>query len=605
MSDSVALATTPKARLIEQLKLSGGGIFAATLAVPVVIAQWTPTWFAAGWGVAYFGQTLFFLAIVSFLGPAKGRHPWSIVTSLLFASISASVPIWGHDNPGAPWIAAVISFAYISFEIAVLPYLEMKRWYQGSLLAGFSMVVMASITVHPLVAVAITPLLISMTLLAGRNKQAKDQLDVQLGQAEQELFTDSLTGLLNRRGLEVEIDRMSGSIATIAKFDADRFKLINDTQGHGVGDQALRMIADHLTATLPTTWKIARHGGDEFVAVSPGFAQLSDDTVVPFQMALTDRPGNVRFSMSVGLASGELNETGDRLMSEAGHALRHAKRDGCQVVRSEGELRDRFERSVSIAASDNAEEHIVPVAQVIVDDHGVVGCELLARWQNHDGTLLAPGQFMDMLIENGLLGRLDDVMLEHAARLAADLERRGVDIYVSANIAASHLLDPGLIDRVQELLATYDLSPDRLMVEITESERLSSNRRWESAVIGLRKLGIKLAIDDFGAGYSSVARLQNLPITHLKLDRSLVTGATGPLGEIVRGVTRFCDASNIGVIAEGVETVEDHLSMRDAKVSYWQGYLFGRPMRIDDFLRDLADRRDQAPAHSSEVQHTV
>ncbi len=596
MDAPVASADTPKARLIDQLKVSAGGILGATIVVPIVLTNWTPLWFALGWGAAYFTQSAIFVGVVSYFGERFDRLWWTICTSALFFSVIMAVFVWGRDHPSATWIAAMIGFAYIAFEVATLPYLKMSHWWLGVTVVSVGIALLAFATVHPAVGIASVPVLATMITVAGRNTRLRDDLDRQLVETEARLLTDPLTGLRNRRGFEAELATLDGQPATIAIFDADRFKLINDTQGHGVGDQVLRVIAGHLRSTLPDYWTIARHGGDEFVAVTAGDVDIDENVVAPLQMPLSERAGHVRVTLSAGLATGTLSGSGDRLLSEAGHALRYAKRECQQMVRSAGALRDRFERSVSITSVNGVDSPIVPVAQVIVDERGVVGCELLARWQTPDGSLIAPAHFMDMLIENGLHGQLDDLMLEHAVDVIAKLDEIGIDAFVSANVAASHLLDPELAARVKHLLESRDVAAERLMVEITESERLGADRRWEGAAKGLRDLGIMLAIDDFGAGYSSIARLQNLPITHLKLDRSLVTSGGGPLGEIVRGVTRFCRSSNIGVIAEGIETVEDHRTMSDADVSIYQGYLFGRPQRVSDFLRDVVERSGGATA---------
>lgn len=586
-------ASTPYQRLAHQLKISGGGTVGAVIGVPIIMSGWTPGWFPLVWTALYLAQSGLFLLLIAYRPTPWIWQAWANTTGIMFSAISVAALIWGLEDPSAPWMVATISIAFIGFEAAILPYLDIPKWWTGSALVGVVMTIAACIVVGPLIVLGMVPLLASLILVAGRNKTLSNDLDQRLAEAEAMLGTDPLTELLNRRGLEAEFGRFEGKTVTLAMFDADRFKHINDTQGHGVGDQVLELFADHLRTTLPSDWTLARYGGDEFVAFAPGAVTLDERTVAPLQMSLSNRQGHVNFSFSAGVATGRLVNSGDRLLSEAGYALRQAKRDGQNVLCSTGSLQDRFERSKSITLLDQTDSPIVPVAQVIVNDKGVVGCELLARWQGPDGSLLSPAQFMDMLAENGLLGQLDDVMLEHAVVLAAQLEEGGLDIFVSANVAASHLLDVELPGRVSKLLDTHGVEPDRLMIEITESERLGKDRRWEAAVQGLHDLGIMLAIDDFGAGYSSVARLRHLPITHLKLDMALVQGASGPLGAIVRGVTQFCLESDIGVVAEGIETEADHQCMLDVGVDVFQGYLFGRPVRIEDLMRDLVGRSER------------
>ncbi len=581
---------TQRARLLNHARTSGGAVIAASIVIPVAVWGWTPNWFPIAWTVLYVCQSAFFISSLSRNPLPRRSQQWAIFTAALFCMVPVAVLVWGVDHPSAPWIGATISIGYIAFEVAALPYLNIPAWWTGTAMVGIAMTVMAAVAVHPLFGIALTPLVITMILVSGRNKTMSDDLDKRLTEAEAMLGTDPLTNLLNRRGLEAELNELDGQEVTIAIFDADRFKQINDSQGHGVGDQVLVAIANHLTSTLSSPWIIARHGGDEFIAVSPGLVELDEAAVMPLHMDRGKRHGQINFTISAGVASGRLSASGDRLLSEAGHALRQAKRDGSRLVPSTGELRERFERSVSITTLEQTTSPIIPVAQVIVDELGVVGCELLARWQLPDGTLLSPAQFMDMLTENGLLGQLDNVMLEHAVLTAARFAESNIDMFVSANIAASHLLDSELPGRVRQLLTTHNVSPSQLMIEVTESERLGKDRLWESAVHGLRDLGVMLAIDDFGAGYSSVARLRHLPITHLKLDMSMVQGEPGPLLEIVRGVTKFCQQSDIGVIAEGIETEAEHAAMREAGVDLCQGYLFGRPMRLDDLVRDVTGR---------------
>lgn len=593
----MTLAPTSKGRLVDQLKISGGGILAGAFVVPVVIADWTPAGFALGWFLLYVVQSFFFLGAVSWTGNGAVWCVWESFTAAMFGAICLSVLAWGADHPSAAWIALTVTLAFISFELATVPYLPVPNWFISTFVASVPLVAMVAVAIGVLVGIGIMALLAAMVFVAVENRRLRRDLDHRLGAAKAKLRTDDLTGLLNRRGLEAELEELEGHEVTVAIFDANRFKHINDTQGHAVGDRALIAIADHLRSTLDDGWALSRYGGDEFVAVTRGSVRLDKAAALSIVIPMGGRDGSLTVSISAGIACGRVDVNGDHLLSEAGFALRQAKREGLKVVRSEGQLRDRFERSLAISGIDAEDSPLVPVVQPIVTEEGVVGCETLARWRLDDGTLLAPGMFMDMLVENGLLGRLDDLMLEHAVELIARLDTLGHDVYVSANISASHLLDPEVASRVGDLLASHDVDPGRLMIEVTESEQLGEDRLWERSVLELRKLGIKLAIDDFGAGYSSVARLARLPFTHLKLDRTLVQEAGGPLGAIIHGVSRFCDASDIGVIAEGIETTEDLREMRDAGVTIFQGYFFGRPVRVDDFLRDLEQRRERsAPA---------
>ena len=601
VSNLLTIAETPRGRLLDQLKISVPGTFAGCLVGPLTLQEWAPTSFVVGWAIVFVVQSLAFLGLVSWTGNRWIWSLWESTAGLMFGAIAVSVLVWGGDNPTAPWIAGGLLLAYISFELASVPYLPVPIWFGGSLLAAVPFFVMMFLTIGPMVGVAVAFALAAMAYLASQNRELRDDLTASLELTNEELLTDPLTGLVNRRGLEQRLHQLRGQVVTLAVFDANRFKHINDTQGHGVGDQALIALANHLRKTLTDDWTVSRYGGDEFVAVRDGVYRLKADTVEPVTVALIERDGSLNVSLSVGVTSGILDDNGDRLKSEAGHALRHAKRTGTKVVRSEGALRERFERSLAITSTDRTKLPIVPVVQPVIGEEGVTGAEILARWRLENGTLLEPAMFMDMLIENGFLGQLDELMLEHAIQLAARLEGQGSDLVVSVNIASSHLLDSEIAVRVKQLLDSHSIEPANLMLEVTETIRLTEQRDWESSLCALNELGIRLAIDDFGAGYSSIARLSDLPFTDLKLGRTLVQGSAGPMGEIVKGVTRFCASSDIRVIAEGVETMEELEAVRALGVNTFQGFLIGRPMRIEDFMRDLEGRTETSTEEVDDV----
>lgn len=592
MSTKVAIAESPWERLLDQLKISGGGTLAGALVVPVVLSAWAPTGFVLGWAAIFVLQSIMFLGLVAFTGKRLAWRVWSTVIAAMFGAVCISVVLWGGDMPSAPWMAAAVTLAYISFEFASVPYLPLSGWFAGSPISAALLILMMFVMVGPLVALGFAFLLLSLGVLARRNRRLREDLGNELYVTNEKLLTDPLTGLFNRRGLEERLDELAGREVSIAVLDANRFKYINDTHGHVVGDKALVAIAEHLRESLTPDWVVSRYGGDEFVAIAEGDQSIDHHVVEIMAVELAEGEGSLNMSLSAGIASGTLNDNGDRLKSEAGHALRHAKRSGRKLVRSTGAMRQRFERSLAITAVDRAQLPIVPVVQPIVGLDGLVGAEMLARWRLDDGTLLEPAMFMDMLVEQGMLGQLDEMMVEHAVQLVAQFESVGHGLLVSANIAATHLLDAEISGRVERLLSDYRIDPSRLMLEVTESARLGDQSIWERSVAELRSLGIRLAIDDFGAGYSSIARLAYLPVTDLKLDRTLVQRSSGPMGEIVKGVTRFCDGSDIGVIAEGVETMDEFEAMRALGLTTFQGYLFGRPMRIEDFMRDLDGRSD-------------
>ena len=590
MADLLTVAAAPRERLLEQLKISGGGALAGSLVVPVTLAQWAPTSFAVSWAAVFAAQTILYLGLVSWTGSGWIWSAWEGTAGLMLGAVGVSVLVWGADNPSASWIAGGLLLAYISFELASVPYLPVPIWFAGSLFAGVPLLVMMFVANGPLVGAGFTLALAVMAYVASENRNLRLDLTASLEMTNEELLADPLTGLLNRRGLQQRLGELHGQSVTLAVFDADRFKHINDTQGHGVGDQALIALARNLVETLEDGWTVSRYGGDEFIAFAAGEQRVESNAVEPVAVELDGRDGSITVSLSAGVASGTLEDDGDRLKSEAGHALRHAKRDGTKLVHSVGALRNRFERSLDITSIDRTQIPVVPVVQPIVGDAGIVGAEIQARWQLEDGTLLEPAMFMDMLVENGLLGQLDEVMLDQAVRLAARFEGEGYDLVVSANIAASQLVGSEISTRVEQFLNLHNVEPARLRLKVTESNRLGEQRVWESSVRRLSELGIGLAIS---AESSSVVRLSHLPFTTLKLDRMLVREVAGPMGGIVKGVAQFCESVDVDVIAEGVETLEEVQALRAVGVTTLQGYLIGRPMRLEEFVRHLDDRTEK------------
>ena len=255
--------------------------------------------------------------------------------------------------------------------------------------------------------------------------------------------------------------------------------------------------------------------------------------------------------------------------------------DGVHVVRR------RVESHSTRRELTKIDERLIPVGQRIFGHGRTLGIELLLRWLNDEGDVLAPDVFLPHVRTAGLMHDVNEAMLSHAVRFAAACSTSADQPFVSVNLSAPHLATPGLTARLADQLGCYGVSPSQLMVEITESEYVPLDAAWYRAVHELRSLGIKLAIDDFGSGYSSIERLQHLPVSHIKFDRRFVQSAVGPFGRILEGVARFGAASGIEIIAEGIETIEDLESMQSIGLAAFQGYLFERPMQLGLILNEL------------------
>lgn len=583
-------------RVFEQLRPLSGSIVSAAIAIPLILVEWSPPWFAVTWLIAHVGHMVLFMMLLMWRPDRWIVEGWAATTAVVMAMLSVSVLVWGRSDDNANWIAATITIAFIAFEVAALPYIGVGRWYYGTVIAGSALVVMAWLTEGPFITVALLVLLASMLAVGQSNFTRQSELDERLAEVEAMVRVDPLTGLLNRRGLEGELRDLEGESLTLAILDADGFKHINDTHGYSAGDASLVALARHLETQLPE-WTIARYGGDEFVAFVAGARSLPARLDNPLRVSLGSASGSLQLSMTLGSVTGTAVGTGDRLLSEAGHALRYAKQRGERRRHSEGELHERFVRSYDIVFSSERDS-IVPLAQPIVDDSGVRGIELLARWQTEDGELLTPAQFMDTAVEKGLMAEVDMAMLKHGVATIARLGPAHGDPFVAVNLASGGLLRPELPEQLADLLRANNVAPERLMIEITETVSDESSHRWEHAVQAVSDLGVRVAIDDFGAGHSNIQRLGRLAISHLKIDRSLVTGSD-QLHEVIRGVTRFCDASGIVVIAEGIETGRQHAALQDLGIDWFQGYLFSQPVPLSDIEEILLSQRTAPVSRSA------
>ncbi len=242
------------------------------------------------------------------------------------------------------------------------------------------------------------------------------------------------------------------------------------------------------------------------------------------------------------------------------------------------------------------DQRLAPVGQRIFGHGCTLGIELLFRWRADNDELLLPSSFLPRVREAGLMHLVNEAMLTHAVRFAAASSSVAEPPFVSVNLSAEHLGAPGLTRRIGEQLASRNVSPDRLMIEITESEYVTLDAAWYRSARDLQSLGVKLAIDDFGSGYSSIERLRHLPVTHIKFDRLLVQSATGPFGSIVEGVARFATISGIDIIAEGIETIVDLEAMETMGVRAFQGFLLERPLQLGNILNELHAREQRTLA---------
>lgn len=590
---------TGRARAITSL----AGVIPGAIALPFVLRTWTPTWFVVCWVALYVGVSAFFIFRAIAKPTDQLEQEWSVAAAIMFAAIPVSAVVWS-TRPQDYWAAVTIAIIFIAFETAALPFLNISEWRVGVLIVGASIVVSGLVVLHPVVALAFGPIVLTIINSADRARGLKLELEQKLGAVEQSVLQDPLTGLLNRRGLDHVAEQLNGQEVTLALIDVDRFKMVNDTHGHQVGDQVLAQVSTHLRERFGDDFELARLGGDEFVAIAAGAIEIDESYALPVRTVtrLHGHARTIECGLSIGVAHGTSLDSAQKLLSEAGFAMREAKGSGTDLATFGDELSQRRRRTLQVAsmATGHADHGtFFPVGQIIMAEDQIVGCELLVRWKRPDGRILRPSEFLPMANETGLMATINNLMLDHAVSFAARFNNRPMGPFVSVNVSAPHLSEATFADRIEDLLQRHRVPAERLMIEITETDQLGDYDDWESTASRLRSLGVRLAMDDFGAGYSSLERLQHLPITHLKFDRSLVQAVSGPFGEIIGGVSRFAHALNVGIIAEGVETLDEYESMRAFDVKMFQGYHFHRPEPLDQVEIRIIENHVRSTAAST------
>ena len=420
-----------------------------------------------------------------------------------------------------------------------------------------------------------------------------------------EARTDELTGLGNRRAFVEAVERRTGDARggrfSVMLLDLDRFKEVNDSLGHVVGDQLLREVGLRLMTRMRQGDVLARLGGDEFAILldnaSPQLARdIGERLRLDLQQAFVSDGVIIYSDASCGVAAWpEAAGTVGGLLQRADIAMYEAKRERLGTViyahADEADLSAPL-RLVEELREALVEDQLVLFFQPKLDLHtGTLhGVEALVRWQHPLRGLLMPDQFLPPAERYGLMRRLTDCVLALALDQIADWQRAGLDTTVSVNISASNLLDLGLSDQISVLLEVRNLPPSCLMLEVTETMLMVDPMRSAELLARLQTVGVRVSIDDFGTGYSSLARLRDLPVSELKLDRSFLTGiGRDPRATaIVRSTVELAHSLGMTLVAEGIETEDDRTTLRELSCDIGQGYHLARPMPGPDLLNWIA-----------------
>ena len=414
---------------------------------------------------------------------------------------------------------------------------------------------------------------------------------------------DQLTGLPNRLSLQKELGRLMsgdgvGRATSVVLFDLDRFKDVNDTLGHSIGDQLLIEVGRRLTAIADGGVQVCRLGGDEFVVVISdcGDPLKIGDAVTAMLKALAepyeinDQVIHLAGSAGVAIAPAD-GKTVDELLANADLALYQAKADGgstfrlfMPVLRAQAQARRGLDTELRRAfAESEFELYFQP--QIQLADNAVVGAEALLRWRHPVRGILAPGSFLEALAESSISTDVGNWVIRSACATAADWRSQGLALKrVGLNLFPRQLIGDELLQQLEEVLRTTGLSAELLELEITENIALN----YANATATLQKLhdrGLKLAFDDFGTGFASLSYLTKLPLSRIKIDLDFVRRITDQAKDaaIVRSLITMAHNLGLEVIAEGVETEAQATFLRNEGCEEAQGYLYAEPLDAKGF----------------------
>jgi diguanylate cyclase (GGDEF)-like protein len=553
---------------------------------------------------------------------AVGVVSW-LVADLAYAATAIAGSYARGDPADAGWLIGYVLIAAAGLHPSMATLTNPKEIQEASLADRRLMLIAAAVgipivffalqgpPVHALdfsasVAGAAGVAVVASARLMGSIRASRNLLENQRAlqrELDRRARIDDLTGLINRAELNVLLsEALNGpDMVGLLFLDLDDFKRINDAFGHQTGDALLRQIADRLRGAVRARDHVARLGGDEF-AILLGECRSVADAVGIAERVLGALARDIRLEQyvtrirpSIGIVCSRPGElTADQVLGRADIAMYLAKERGGGVYEIfapqmhdralvRARLRGDLERAVTRG-------EIVPWYQPIVDIRSgeLLGIEALARWQHRDRGLLAPSEFIGLAELSGTIGEIDRSVLFAATTDVGRWRRTsGIDLQLHVNFSPREIADPATVLTIGAALDAAGLAASELVVEITETA-LVVESTVATTLDGLKALGVRLAIDDFGSRYAVLAELGHLPIDILKIDRSLVAGVNTPRGLwLLRGVLRLADSLQLQTVAEGVESATILPVLRSLGCTAVQGYALGRPMPADALERQL------------------
>ena len=432
-------------------------------------------------------------------------------------------------------------------------------------------------------------------------------------------YSDPLTGLGNKYRLRDKIRLLAAERASdpapfaVGVVNIDGFKPINDLFGAEAGDEILCQVAHRLKACVPDGAVVTRHDGDEFAFILPLVFERSgaervghmikDVLSAPYDLG--DR--NVRLSSSFGFAIYPFaGDEFEDLMKSAETALYRSKRRGRgQVTVYSREIAQEMKRATQLEQAlrnaiinDSVDVHFQPIVRL--DDDVVIGFEALARWNDPDLGFVSPAVFVPLAEERGFIDALSETLLRKAAEAALSWPR---ELFLSFNLSSAQLMDLGTADNILSILSRVGLDPHRVELEITETAVMTSAETAQRIITELQDAGVRISLDDFGTGQSSLGRLRDFAFDKVKIDRAFVSRVSTdrPSEHIIKAIVAMCDGLDLEVVAEGIEDKSEAEKLRGLGCAMGQGYFYGRPVDalathryLQDNYRDLTAGREFA-----------
>lgn len=434
---------------------------------------------------------------------------------------------------------------------------------------------------------------------------------------------DPLTGLANRRALSERLDELAGGRALsrstepgwwFLTLDLDGFKDVNDMLGHETGDLVLQLVAKALEDELgPHRADVFRIGGDEFGVLAAGteteVRELAESLLVAVSRSVRGAPGVARLAMSVSIGADRLRlGAGSRQtqvgIAASGQAMRQAKRDGrgrvvvfSEPLAARSRRRQLMERQLrDTVAAGGVDVHFQPVYDVWTGY--LTGVEALARWNDPVLGEVSPGEFVEVAEETGLIAQMGEQILRKALRQMVGSGGVARGVRVAVNVSTIQLRDPCFVDVVRSALEEAGVEPGQLVLEVTESVFVRPDDPAVQSIATLAEHGCKVAMDDFGSGYSSLGYLSRLPVRILKVDMSLTEQLHDPrMLAIGRTIVQLAAGLGLEVVFEGVSTPQQEALVRGLGAQYVQGWLYARAMPVDELVAEMD--RSCAPARGA------